>query len=327
MRVAFAGVSHWHAPIFLEPLLRLPDVKLVAGHDRLRAKAEAFAAKAGCEAFDSLDALCDRTRPDLVFLFGRHADMAADAETLIARGVPFVVEKPAGIGHGQLRELARKAAAANVFAAVPFVFRQSGFFEAIGKFAAGEQVLFASFRFMAGLPSRYRENDCEWMLDKAQAGGGVLTNLGVHFLDLIQLLASTRAAVSSAQFANFSGEGDVEDFASVLLRDGPAIGQVETGYLYPAHTGVFDMHFSVRTEGHYFAATGPGSFEVCDLDGDSHRIEGSTTNMEVYPHFIADVVRRVREDMPPVAGLGDMANVLGLVDRAYDAGIWKGEGQ
>jgi predicted dehydrogenase len=202
------------------------------------------------------------------------------------------------------------------------VFRSSGFIEAIAEIAAGEAVQFASFRFIAGLTSRYRETACDWMFDRALAGGGTLTNLGVHFLDLIQVLTSTAAQVSSAEFANFCGEGDVEDFASVILRNGPAIGHVETGYLYPAQTGIFDMHFSVRTEGHYFTATGPGSIKVCDLKGKQHSIAGSTTNTEIYPEFVADVVRRVRDGAPPVAGLRDMANVLRLLDGAYDVGRW-----
>ena len=53
--------------------------------------------------------------------------------------------------------------AARVFNAVPLVFRSSGFMSAIGERAAGEKLLYADFKFVAGLPSRYHEAGCGWV--------------------------------------------------------------------------------------------------------------------------------------------------------------------
>lgn len=318
MKVAFAGVGHWHTPLYLDPLLRLQDVSLIGVSDPDAAVAEALASRHGCRHTTRLDALCAIERPDLVFVLGKHSAMAEAARFLIGERIPFVIEKPAGISAREVEDLAERSEAAGLFAAVPLVFRTSGFMSAIREAAAGEEVFFAGFKFIAGLTSRYREARCEWMFDRREAGGGTLTNLGVHFLDLFRLLTSPQTAdVSSAEFANFSGEGDVEDFAAVVLRSGNAVGRVETAYLYPAPTGVFDMHFSVRTQRHYFTATGPGEIEICDLEGSRRRIAGTTTNIEIYPQFVADVVARLREGAAPVAGLRDMAGAMRLLEQAY----------
>ncbi len=38
IRVAFLGVSHWHAPLYYRPAARLPRVRIVAVSDKLVAR-------------------------------------------------------------------------------------------------------------------------------------------------------------------------------------------------------------------------------------------------------------------------------------------------
>ncbi len=52
----------------------------------------------------------------------------------------------------------------------------------------------------------------------------------------------------------------------MLMRGGGATCMVETGYLYPAPNSVFDLHYSIRTEGHYFAARDNQTLEILDND-------------------------------------------------------------
>jgi hypothetical protein len=40
---------------------------------------------------------------------------------------------------------------------------------------------------------------------------------------------------------------------------------IETGYLYPAPSGEFDMRFSMRTDRHYFVATDAETLEMALL--------------------------------------------------------------
>src|SRR5258708_39659454 len=84
----------------------------------------------------------------------------------------------------EVADLARRAEQAGVFAAVPFVFRDSLLFNTIRETAAGEAVQYLAFKFVAGSNDRYRTAKCDWMLTRATAAGGCMLNLGVHFLDL-----------------------------------------------------------------------------------------------------------------------------------------------
>src|SRR3954462_11213314 len=116
MRVAFMGVSHWHIPLYLDPALDLAEAEIVGVSDPSLAAAEAVAARAGCPAFTDERALLDQARPGFVFVLGRHCDMAASARALIARAIPFAIEKPCATTSVEIAALARAAHAAGVFA-------------------------------------------------------------------------------------------------------------------------------------------------------------------------------------------------------------------
>ena len=57
----------------------------------------ALAKRFGCEVYRDLDELLDTQDVDFAFVFGRHIDMPVLAGKLIARGIPFAIEKPCGI--------------------------------------------------------------------------------------------------------------------------------------------------------------------------------------------------------------------------------------
>jgi predicted dehydrogenase len=318
MRVALIGVGHWHTPLYLDPVLALPDVTVVGVSDPAPAVAQAVAARAGCAGFTDYRALCERARPDFVFVLGRHDAMAETARWLIDRGIKFAIEKPCGISTAELDDLAGRARRAGAFAAVPFVFRQSGWLEAIRTRAAGEPVRHLAFTFVAGSMARYRAAGCDWMLARTSSGGGCLLNLGVHFVDLARLLLGPAPLeLVGATLSNAVERLDVEDHAVVLLRAGAATCLIETGYTFPAPHMSFDLHFSIRTDRHYFVARDADALETFDLA--QHRTVDAMpiTNPPYYPPFVRDVLARASDGRPPVADLDDMAATLRLVEAAY----------
>jgi len=318
MRVALIGVSHWHLPLYLEPALTIDGVEIVGVSDPSAAAAEAAAARAGGAAFTDQRALLDRARPEFVFVLGRHCDMAETARELIARAIPFAIEKPAGVTAAEVEDLAARARRAGAFAAIPFVFRQSRLFDTIREIAAGEAFQYLAFKFIAGSNDRYRAAGCPWMLERASAGGGAMLNLGVHFLDLARMLFDpVSPVVVGAAMSNALDGLDVEDHGLVLLRAGAGVCSIETGYSFPAAHTRFDQHFSIRTERHYFVVRDADRLEVVDLAQQRDVRAIPTTNVPYYPDFVRDVLARAADGRPPVADLDDMAATMRLLEAAY----------
>jgi len=84
---------------------------------------------------------------------------------------------------------------------------------------------------------------------------------------------------------------------------------------------VFDMHYSVRTEHHYFAARDNRTLEIVTDDRQRTTREMPLTNVFFYPEFVRDTLRRVQAGEKPIADLDDMAAAMDLVQAAYAADV------
>lgn len=321
MRIVLIGVSHWHTPFYLDPLLEMADVSVVGVGDPDAERAAPIAAQAGCPVFTDYQEMCAKLRPDFAFALGRHCDMAEEARFLIASGIPFAMEKPCAISSAEAHDIATRARDAGLFAAVPFVLRYCPLIEKIQEIAAGEALQYLSFKFVGGMVDRYRQQQVEWMLDRATAGGGALLNLGIHFMDFCRvLLPGASLTVTGAAIDNRAAGLSIEDHAVVMMQGGGASCLVETGYLYPAPNSVFDLHYSIRTERHYFAATNDHTVEVVSDDRTRSSHPMKLTNVYFYPTFVRDTLARFRDGRAPIADLSDNAAAVDLIEGAYQAG-------
>ena len=317
MRIVLIGVSHWHTPFYADPILEMTDAAIVGVSDPDVARAADLAARAKCPAFPDYRDMCGRLKPDFAFALGRHRDMADTARFLIASRIPFAIEKPCAINATEARDIAERAASAKIFAAVPLVFRYCPIIDTIREVAAGEDIQYLSFKFVGGMVDRYRQQNVEWVTDRAISGGGPLLNLGIHFVDLCRvLLNNAPLTVTGAMMSNRAAGLTIEDHA-VMLMQGPASCMIETGYLYPAPNSVFDMHYSIRTARHYFAARDATTLEISDDARARHTREMVLINAPLYPIFVADTLRRLEHGEKPIAGLDDMVEAMRLVQDAY----------
>jgi predicted dehydrogenase len=324
LRAAVIGASHWHLDLFLPTLLEQPDDPLVGVADGDASVAEGLGKRLDCAWSSDYRRLCDQAEPDFVLALGAHDQMAVEAEFLIERGVPFVMEKPCGTNAAQAHRLAARASQAGVFAAVPFVWRQSELLALMRERFADDEIDYLSFRWIAGPPGRYLDSGCGWMLDPARSGGGCTINLSVHLFDLARVLLGGDVAVAAATMSNAAYRLAVEDYSVVALGSGARRFLVETGYLLPGPHSNFDMRFSVKAGEHYLIATGPTEVEIVGPDGEREHVRAHTTNVPHYPVFLRDALRRVRAGEPPLASLHDMAAVLDLVEDAYRIG-WRSQ--
>jgi predicted dehydrogenase len=318
MRIVLIGVSHWHTPFYSEPVLAMPDATIVGVSDPDAARAAPLAEKAKCPVFTDYREMCAKVRPDFAFALGRHRDMAEEARFLIESRIPFAMEKPCSLNADEAQDIARRARDAGAFAAVPLVMRYCPIISAVREIAAGESIQYLSFKFVGGMVDRYHQQKVEWVIDRSISGGGPLLNLGIHHVDLCRVLLDNQGlTVTGAMMSNRAAGLTIEDHAIMLMQGGGASCMVETGYLYPAPNSVFDMHYSIRTEKHYFAARDNSTLEIVTNDRQRSTREMKLTNVFFYPEFVRDTLRRVRDGSPPIADLADNAAAVALIEAAY----------
>jgi len=318
MRIVLIGVSHWHTPFYSEPVLAMADASIVGVSDPDAGRAAPLGEKAKCPVFTDYREMCAKLAPDFAFVLGRHDEMAAAARFLIESRIPFAIEKPCSLNAAEAQEIARRARDAKAFAAVPLVMRYCPIVQAIREIAAGEAIQYLSFKFVGGMVDRYHQQKVEWVIDRSRSGGGPLLNLGIHHVDLCRvLLGNAELAVTGSMMSNRAAGLTIEDHAIVLMQGGGASCMVETGYLYPAPNSVFDMHYSIRTEKHYFAARDNSVLEIVTNDRQRTTREMKLTNVFFYPEFVRDTLQRLRDGRPPIADLSDNAAAVTLIDAAY----------
>lgn len=191
--------------------------EVIAAYDLEHRNAEALIAEHGgraCETLEQLLALA----PDVVIVATTHDQLASTAAVALQAGCHVLVEKPGGIGVADIDHIAGAAAAAGRVAKVGFNHR---FHPAIAQ--AIETARSGRFGDVLSIRARYGHGgrlgyDREWRADPLIAGGGELTDQGMHLLDLSHWLLG-ELPLHSALLRTSFWDMAVEDNAAILLGD------------------------------------------------------------------------------------------------------------
>ena len=92
------------------------------------------------------------------------------------------------------------------------------------------------------------------MLSRKTAGGGCMTNLGVHFIDMALYLTDSAGADALSSIYQYASEYDIETYASSMLRmDSGASLLLESGYAYPmSEESKRENRWTIVTEDGYY---------------------------------------------------------------------------
>jgi predicted dehydrogenase len=322
MKVALLEVSHWHVPLYLDAL-EAPGIEVVAISDAEHVKGEAIAARFGCALYDSAAELLERHEVDFAFVFGRHSEMPTLAEALIARKIPFALEKPCGINMAQVTRLRELTEEAKLYCAVPFIFRMSDLLRALNGAEGGipSNYNYMSFRFIVGQPSRYEAAGAGWALDPEFSGGGSTINVATHFIDFFRLLTGKEIARVSATMNSRTHRGKVEDYSLLTMQteDG-VIGLVESGYSFPStQDEQREFSFTLSSDRMY-AKSGPDRIEFRDRNNLAAGTRSLRLQLDTdvyYPMFVKQVLAECRTGAKPIASLRDAEAMMQVMDAAY----------
>lgn len=315
IRVGLVEVGHWHSGMYVSTLMGMDDVEIVAISDRNVGVARCVGSKIGCPFYaDYLDLLRNEEL-DFVFAFGVHLEMPRIIEALIDRGMPFIIEKPAGTDYRQLEPLVRRAEEEDLFSATSFPYRCSPWVRKIDEIRRSGLLgnfLHGYYRYITGSPMRYVDWGCPWMLNKELSGGGCTINLSIHFIDLARYLTGSEVSRVFARMGNSGFNLEIEDLSIIVLElmDG-SLHTIETGYCNPSG---WNSAFSITTRNYAFLVCGE-RFRMLGREEE----ELSLRNVNIYRDMIEETVERFRAGMKPVASLNDCLIALKVVNRAYES--------
>lgn len=312
LKLAFIGVSHWHVPLYLRAV-HSESLQVAAVSDSNEMLARKYAGEFRCPSYTDYLELLDKETPDFVFAFAPHYQMPSLAEELIKRRIPFAIEKPVGLCALDVKRIWKLADEAHVFCAIPFVWRYSELVRDFKNKTAPEDIVHMTFRFVAGPPSRYLATS-NWMLEKKFCGGGCMTNLGVHFLDMAMYLTGcTDVKVLAASYQHQT-EYDIECYASSLMKFSTGASMsLETGYAYPIEVTQRDNRWNIVTKKGYYTLE-QDYFEERVYGEKTIRRVMSTDSDIYYPVFVKETLRQYLAGEEPKAGLRDMFAVSRVLD-------------
>jgi predicted dehydrogenase len=217
LRVASLGMGWW-SDVLADAINRSGKLKITACYSRSEEKRAAFAAKYGCRAVPSYEAILDdkdieaviNTTPNSVHLETTRA--AADA------GKHIFLDKPIAntVSDGRrITELCRKA---GVVLALGYQRRRESQFRWIKRQI--DEGLFGKLVNAEANISRDRLGKIDlgsWRYQAAGMPGGVMLQIGIHYTDVLEYLLGPVKAVSG-RFARLVLPGDNPDVASLVLE-------------------------------------------------------------------------------------------------------------
>ena len=294
LTVGMIGLSHPHSLAHLRTFDASARVRGVALYDPdagARERAAGECRKAG-KAYASLDDLLARTDVPVVCVALPNNEVPEVAARCARSGKHILCEKPCARSAGEVQPVLEALATHQVQFCVYYVWRrnpailrmqelvQAG---AIGRLTSVELR-------MVTTQVRFRDPS-HWLFKREVAGGGVLSWLGCHWLDLLRFVTGQEVESVSALMGTLSGEDiSVEDAATVSMRlSGGALASLHAGYLLASgragyESPAYDMTIILRgTEG---TLSHPGYGDEQALTLESAAAGSQTAPRQVYHYTL-----------------------------------------
>ena len=229
-----------HAPMHLRTLNMCPEVKSVLLFDESKEVSRQLADEVGGKATEivtDFDGLLGRDDVPVLYMMLRNRDMPPACAAAAEAGKHLMCEKPMATNAGDARRVVQAAQEAGVTLSVCYPNVFNPVLHDIRRLVS-EGILGDVWNFeLRVITSQVRfGNPALWLFDKEQAGGGILSWLGCHYIDMIRTILDDEVTSVMAMTRNSSGESiTVEDTACVLMDTGRgAIGTLVGGYMLPA---------------------------------------------------------------------------------------------
>lgn len=213
-RIGFIGVGGI-AQRHLGVLQQFGDVELVGFADPDFTRAVEAASRFGAKAFDSATALLDGVALDAVYICIPPFAHGEAERAVIARGLPFFVEKPLSLDIGLADALADEVAAAGLITAVGYHWRYLDTVEEARRRLADNPAQLVSGYWLDSTPPP------QWWWHENQSGGQMVEQT-THIIDLARYLVG--------EVTDVFGRAGHRDRAQFPGLDVPTVSTASLGF-------------------------------------------------------------------------------------------------
>jgi len=342
-KIGLIGVAHPHSIAHLKTLRWIDQIVDIPIYDpdesAIRNAKEEIGDKIG-EIYTDLDSLLNRTDVPIMFVCLRN-DQTPDVLIKCADAAKhIIVEKPVATSAEAFKPALDTIEKAGLKMTVCFQNRYHPMVQEIFNLI-GEGILGTPMSIemrMITSQVRFRDPD-HWLFQKELSGGGILSWLGCHYLDMACYFMRDRISEVSAIVATNSGESiDVEDTASLSFRfSSGSVGSLHAGYMLPfsgsGYMGPsYDTYIAIRgTKGNI--VWNPFEMEK-PLTAESTIVAWETSPHRVFHHqlpacdayggihgvkFVTDFLDTIASEKQPAVSGNDMMHVLEILDAAYES--------
>ena len=345
LKVVVVGLRHLHPRLYMPLFEATGATQVVAVAEADTQLREQFCSDYQVKGYSDTEAMLEKEQLDVAAIFLPHVDCPAAAAACAEKGLHLMVEKPMAASAKGAAAIVEAAHKANVKLTTGYCWRLHPvaieFRRLIGSGLIGK-VVGAEGRCAAGRLTRYIAGHAEWMLQKAQSGGGPMYNLGVHWIDLLRWMLDDEVTAVCGQNVKVNTEYDIEDNSFAHLRfAGGTIAALDISYTVPdSFPCGRDLYIAVRgTKGVIsWAPAYEGEKDVLFVCSDEPGFSGSPRRSQAFEleavagysgymgrAYVQAFAEAIANDTaPPITGTDGVA-ALKVVEAVYDSarqGCW-----
>jgi predicted dehydrogenase len=217
LRVASLGMGWW-SDVLADAIQRSSEIEIVSCFTRSQEKRKTFAKKYGCTAADSYeDILKDPSIDAIINTTPNHVHLETTRAAAVAGKATFL-DKPIANTIADGKEIASVCREAGVVLSIGYQRRRENQFQWIRKQI--DEGKFGKLVQAEANISRDREGKFDlssWRYTAEGMPGGVMLQIGIHYVDVLEFLMGPVAAVS-ARTAQLVLPGDNPDVANLLME-------------------------------------------------------------------------------------------------------------
>ena len=283
-------------------------------------------------AYTSAEELISNPEVEAVYIASPVVFHASQAKLCADYGKHVLIEKPIAMTYEEGKEVIEYCDAHNIKTAAGFMMRFGSHAQSMKKIISDGGIgkpLMAYGQFSCFCPPE----SGNWRFSKAKSGGGALMDMGIHCIDLLEYVLSSKAKRVAALSSCIEFDSEVEDTASLLIEmENGAQCTVCTSFATPDQ--IVPQKIEIYgTEGRLLAnkiLSQRDTGELLAIYSDKNREYDAQQNGvlaeevsvagcfgNLYTKEVDSFAKSIIEDTEPVASAKDALRVQKIIELAY----------